>query len=264
VLDLEDYMKGIAEVPNGWQVEAQKAQMVAARTYAVKLRNGPVADIFDLYDDTRSQVYYGYAYESNNPNLAQAAVATAGIIMRYDGQPISSYYYSDSGGYVESVENVWGKGDPARGIPYLVAKPDPYAKPVIWDCTLTQDYLLDRFSEELADAGAISENITDMVISETFPSGRIKTVIITTASGKVINMPFYTFDYLIPNTMAKSNLFTITKTGVTNRPDFLLNGKGNGHGVGLSQYSANNMALQGKTYQDILTFFYTGVVVGSI
>ncbi len=257
VLEFEDYMKGIAEVPEGWPAEAQKAQMVAARTYAVTKLKAPVADIFDIYDDTRDQVYYGYDYESSRPGLVAAAESTRGIIIKYNGVPISAYYFSDSGGYTENVENVWTKT-----IPYLRAVPDPYAKPIEWTATLTQDYLQGRFDESL-DVAPGADVIVGIAVTERNPSGRLKTITFTMQSGKVVPISSKTFDYLTNGNEVKSMKFDVVATGDPARPDFIFTGQGWGHGVGMAQWGAKNMALQGKNYQEILTYYYTGVTVGS-
>ncbi|MFA5010110.1 MAG: SpoIID/LytB domain-containing protein [Patescibacteria group bacterium] len=256
-LELEDYMKGIAEVPEGWPTEAQKAQMVAARTYAARKLGAPVADIFDLYDDTRDQVYYGYDYESSRPSLVAAAEATRGVIIKYGGQPISAYYFSDSGGYTANVEDVW-----SQTIPYLRAVPDPYAKPIEWTATLTQDYLQGRFDEALG-IQPNTDVITNIQVTERFESSRIKTVLVTLQSGKTVPLTSKSFDYLTNNNDIKSMKFDVQPTGDLARPDFIFSGQGWGHGVGMAQWGAKNMALQGKTYQEILTYYYTGVTIGS-
>ncbi len=253
VLEFEDYMKGIAEVPEGWPVEAQKAQMVAARTYATTKLTAPVADIFDIYDDTRDQVYYGYDYEESRPGLCAAAEATRGVIIRYNGTPISAYYFSDSGGYTENVENVWTKT-----IPYLRAVPDPYAKPIEWTATLTQDYLQTRFNETLNMAPG-TDVITGVAVTERFPSSRVKTVTFTLQSGRTVPVSSKTFDYLTNGNEIKSMKFDVVPSGT----DFVFSGQGWGHGVGMAQWGAKNMALQGKSYQEILTYYYTGVTVSS-
>ncbi len=253
VLEFEDYMKGIAEVPEGWPVEAQKAQMVAARTYALIKLTAPIADIFDIYDDTRDQVYYGYNYEESRPGLCAAAEATRGVIIRYNGTPISAYYFSDSGGYTENVENVWTKT-----IPYLRAVPDPYAKPIEWTATLTQDYLQTRFNKTLNIVSG-GDVITGVAVTERFPSSRVKTVTFTLQSGRTVPVSSKTFDYLTNNNEIKSMKFDVVPSGA----DFVFTGQGWGHGVGMAQWGAKNMALQGKSYQEILTYYYTGVTIGS-
>lgn len=259
-LDLEDYMKGIAEVPESWAPEAQNAQVVAARTYGVKKRSESVtSDIFDVYDDTRHQVYYGYDYEAARPKLVAAVKATQGLVMKYGGQVISAYFFSDSGGATESSENVWGKGDPSQGLAYLRGVDDPYAKPLEWEVTLTQEYLKQRFDDDLQIASSGDEDIQNIEIEERFPSKRIKTAVFTLSSGRKVSVPFYRFDYLTNNNDIKSMRFEVKAQGSSSAPDFVFEGEGWGHGVGMPQWGARNMAEKGFDFRKILTYYYTGV-----
>ena len=261
-LELEDYLKGLAEVPDSWPIEARRAQVIAARTFAARRMMEPKADIFEIYDDTRDQVYYGYNYEMARPGIAQAVVATTGKIIKYGNEPILSYYFSDSGGATENVENVWGRGDPARAIPYLKGVNDPYAKPLLWDAGFTQRQIQDLFYDQLVAEGASLETITDLVVDQRYPSGRLKTIVIVTSTGKRISLNALTFDAIVDGSYVKSLIFDVVKSGPTNAPDFVLTGKGWGHGVGLAQWSAYNMALAGQTAEQILQYFYTGVYIG--
>jgi len=263
-LELEDYMRGLAEVPDSWPIEARKAQVVAGRTFAVKRMQSPRADIFHLYDDTRDQVYYGYIYEINRPGIAEAVATTTGIILKYNGEPITAYYFSDSGGTTENVENAWNNGNPNLAIPYLKGVTDPYAKPITWEASLTQPYMREIFNGLLNKIGAQSETVTDLTITEKYPSGRLKTIMLVTSTGKSTSINTATFEGLVDTGYVKSTNFTIEKTGVSNAPTFILRGLGWGHGVGLPQWSAYNMATAGQTYQQILQYFYTGVNVGTI
>lgn len=260
-LELEDYLKGIAEVPSNWPLEARKAQVVAARTFALRRMDTPKADIFDIYDDTRDQVYYGYNYEIDKPGILQAVEATTGIAVVYNGQPALTYYHSDSGGGTDNVWDVWSG---SQTIPYLRAVDDPYAKLTAWSATLNQRYVHDRFDEQLNKAGASSATVIDMIIDERYASGRVKKITLVTSNGKRATMDMPTFDYLTDNTHVKSMNFTVKKTGASNSPDFILEGQGNGHGIGMSQWSAYNMANLGQTYDQILKFFYSGVTVGLV
>ena len=246
-------------MPPAWPPEALKAQAVVARTWAVRARSAPVADIFDLYDDTRSQVYFGYNYEAVNPGMGQAGEATGGLVVKYGGAYAATYYHSDSGGYTANVENVWADGAPERAVPYLVAVEDPYAKPVIWQAIITQDYIKERFDQELKNAGVYGEPVVNLAVSEAYPSGRVKTVVFTAGSNRSFSVGSRRFDYLTHNTLIKSMLFTIRKDAETSAPNFVFEGKGNGHGVGLSQWSAYNMATLGKNFDEIIKFFYRGV-----
>jgi stage II sporulation protein D len=102
---LEDYVRGViaAEMPANWSAEALKAQAVAARTYAITSDAG--GSDFDLYADTRSQMYGGVAAET--PASDAAVAATRGQIVTYHGAPVVTYFFSSSGGQTENVQNVW-------------------------------------------------------------------------------------------------------------------------------------------------------------
>jgi stage II sporulation protein D len=123
VLGLDSYVRGVVpgEMPPSWLPEALKAQAVAARTYALVSDSG--AGIFDVYSDTRSQMYKGMSAEV--PSTDAAVRATANQIVTYRGQPITTYFFSTSGGKTESVQNVFYGAAPA---PYLHGVKDPYDK----------------------------------------------------------------------------------------------------------------------------------------
>jgi stage II sporulation protein D len=120
-VDLEDYVRGVvsAESPSAWPTEALKAQAVAARTYAITSHAGGA--LFDQYADTRSQVYRGVAAET--PNTDAAVAATKGQVVTYAGQPVTTYFFSTSGGETESVENSFVGSQPK---PWLKAVEDPF------------------------------------------------------------------------------------------------------------------------------------------
>ncbi len=115
-VSLEDYLLGV--VPNELSlpaIEAQKAQAVAARTYAVANINGFGTQGFDVLPTTRSQVYQGYSSESKMGT--QAVLETRGIVATYQGKPINAYYTSTCGGRTENSENVFDFNEPyLRGV----------------------------------------------------------------------------------------------------------------------------------------------------
>lgn len=262
-LEVEDYLKGLAEVPDSWPIEARKAQVVAARTFAVKRIQDKRADIFDLYDDTRDQVYYGHVYEVNRPGIAEVVNATTGQYISYAGKPITAYYFSDSGGATENVENAWNNGNPNLAIPYLKGVTDPYAKPIEWEASLSQAYLREIFGKTLEKVGAFSETVTDLIVDSRYPSGRLKSLTIVTSTGKRATVSTATFEALVDTGYVKSTNFVVSKSGADNSPTFILQGKGWGHGVGMPQWSAYNMAKVGQTFDQILKYFYTGVTIAS-
>ena len=115
-LGLEDYVRGVVAnelSPGGYPaLEAQKAQAIAARTYALKNRGQFLAQGFDILPTTRSQVYRGLT--SENPLSTRAVDETRGIIATYEGEPINALYTSTCGGRTEDSENIFNDA-----IPYL-------------------------------------------------------------------------------------------------------------------------------------------------
>jgi stage II sporulation protein D len=120
-LPLETYVRGVisAEMPASWPAAALEAQAVAVRTYALTAHAG--GSRFDVYSDTRSQVYRGPAAETASTNAA--TIATAGQIVTYNGAPAITYFFASSGGHTEDVQNAFPG---AAAEPWLVGVSDPY------------------------------------------------------------------------------------------------------------------------------------------
>jgi stage II sporulation protein D len=120
-LALESYVRGVVpnESPSSWPAPALEAQAVAARTYAIT--SGVGGRGFNQYADTRSQVYRGYLSET--PSTAAAVTATRGEVVTYGGKPVTTFFFSTSGGYTEDVENVFSGSTPE---PWLQGVEDPY------------------------------------------------------------------------------------------------------------------------------------------
>jgi stage II sporulation protein D len=118
MVGLEQYLYGVvpAEMPYMWSAEALKAQAVVARSYALATRR---TGAFDLYPDTRSQMYLGVDHE--RPSTNAAVNATADKVVLYNNQVAKTYFFSTSGGRTASAQDAWGES-----VPYLVSVPDPY------------------------------------------------------------------------------------------------------------------------------------------
>jgi len=118
---LERYVRGVvaAEMPSNWPLAALEAQAIASRSYALTSHAGGAR--FDVYSDTRSQMYLGKAAETASTNSAVAA--TAGQIVLYNGQPAATYFFASSGGMTENIEDSFLG---ALAEPWLVAVPDAY------------------------------------------------------------------------------------------------------------------------------------------
>jgi len=140
---LEAYAKGVVpnEVPSSWPPAALRAQAVAARSYALATSGGGA---FDVYDDTRSQVYGGKGSETERTN--KAAKATRGLVVRYGNQVATTYFFSTSGGQTESIQYGFPGADPVR---YLQSVRDPYdgASPFhTWKVHYSQSEIESRLS----------------------------------------------------------------------------------------------------------------------
>ena len=120
IVPLEQYLYGVvpAEMPSSWLPNALAAQAVASRSYALATRQ--LAAPFDVYSDTRSQMYLGIGAEQ--PSTTAAVTATAGQVLLYKGAVATTVFFSTSGGETSSSADAWG-GKPT---PYLVSVPDPY------------------------------------------------------------------------------------------------------------------------------------------
>lgn len=118
---IEAYVRGVvaAEMSPQWPLAALEAQAVASRTYALTAHAGEGR--FDVYADTRSQVYRGRAAET--PASNRAVAATAGQIVTYAGKPAITYFFASSGGRTESVQNAFPGTAPE---PWLQGVPDPF------------------------------------------------------------------------------------------------------------------------------------------
>jgi stage II sporulation protein D len=123
---IDSYVRGVVsnEMPRDWPLEAVNAQAVAARSYALAHKRGAE---FDVYSDTRDQVYGGIATET--PVGDQAVAATRQQVLMYDGKVATTYFFSSSGGMTASIADVFASSKP---VPYLVSVPDPYDTASPW------------------------------------------------------------------------------------------------------------------------------------
>jgi stage II sporulation protein D len=173
VVGLEPYLWGVVprEMPDRWPAEALQSQAVVARSYA--LTHLAKGGDFDLYPDTRSQVYGGIAAESDTAR--DAVNQTACQVVLYKGEVASTFFYSSSGGRTANVLDVW----PGSPVPYLVSVPDPYD-------TLSpyHDWGPLRFSatslgKRLGSRGKLLDVRTDAAAS-----GRVRSVTLVGAKGE--------------------------------------------------------------------------------
>jgi len=252
-VDLEEYLYGVLkmEVDPEWPADALKAQAVAARTLALQSMGRFASEGYDVRATTDTQVYGGISAE--DPRTTAAVEDTRGEIMTYEGRPIFAAYHSDSGGYTESSELVWG-----GRYPYLQAVPDPYSTGAPnHEWIVRMD--LPAFEERLRRAGRSANGITGIEVVETTPSGRVGLVRITGAHG-VATVKGTDLRAIMGATLLRSTLFIVRITP-DEQPLVEFLGRGSGHGVGLSQWGARGMAAAGRNYTEILKYYYTGIEI---
>ena len=247
-VDIEKYLLGVVpyEMPSSFPLEALKAQTVIARSYAQTNINRKKKD-FDLYDDTRSQVYAGIP-KSRLSNVEKAIKETKGEVITYNGRVIDALFHSYSGGYTASAKEVYG-----NDIEYLKPVEDIYSKGVPMS-VLTWTYLIPKSQLE-KEIGFIPFDY-DIEYTE---SNRVKYIILYNEDRSLEKK--YTgaeFRRKYSTSKIKSTAYNIN----IENGDIKVVGSGYGHGVGFSQWSSKTMAEDEKmSYKDIINFFYTGVKI---
>jgi stage II sporulation protein D len=175
VVDLDLYLRGVvpSEMPRSWALEALKAQAVAARSYA--LSHLHAGGGFDLYPDTRDQVYLGIPHEA--PSTTAAVNATAGQVVLYKGKVASTYFFSTSGGRTASVQDLYPDSPP---VPYLVSVADPYDSISPYHDWGPYRYTARKLARGLKSPGKLLD-VQTLAAS----SGRVQSVVATGSKGEV-------------------------------------------------------------------------------
>jgi len=323
IIGIEEYLYGVLkkEISPRWPKETLKAQAIAARTFAIFNMNKYIDKGYNICATTNSQAYGGVNHE--DPLTNKAVDETRGVIMVYKGEPINAVYHSDSGGYTEDSENVWGSF-----LPYLRSVESKFEEKVsppnhIWSYSVNEKDLTGKLQKQGFKINSVI-SIEPIKITET---GRISELTFTADNSTVINMKTNDFRSLIGSDLIRSTLFHIEVIGkrtiiTENTEDkkeiedkeeqkesieeilaqkedwtiqellelmkknkqeqekekerekivpkiiimeshtpssFLFSGLGSGHGVGMSQWGAHGMAVQGYKYQDILKYYYQGI-----
>ena len=175
---LEDYVKGVLpyEIDPDWPAEAQKAQAVCARSFA--LGTSKHNEYYELCNTTNCQVYLG---ANNATEASDAAVdATRGQYLTYDGELVIGYFFSSDGGATEDAANVWG-GD----YPYLQGKEDPYETyDSSWSVTLTKE----EIRQKLLSAGYSIGTVANVEVTKRTDTDNVSEVTVTDTDGKTVTI----------------------------------------------------------------------------
>lgn len=244
-LELEEYVTGVllGEMPTSFHIEALKAQAVAIRTYTLqKMSVGTKHDLADVCTESACcQAYIPLSTENSvttQQSRAQQAVReTNGQVLTYKGELIEATYFSASGGKTEAAKDVWGKNRA-----YLQSKvsagenENPYHENQI---SISMDDFINKLELDKGQPIKISD------IHYTHGGG-VSTL-------RIANQEFTGIEIrkrLSLNSTAFSIAITDGQVRITT--------KGKGHRVGMSQYGAEAMAQEGKTYDEILSYYYSG------
>jgi stage II sporulation protein D len=256
-MPMEEYLAGVlaGETPNFKSDEALKAMAVAARTYAIHFGARHALDGFDFCDSTHCQ---NLRLQDVTPRLRKIADATAGEVLWYDGEPAATYFHANCGGTTEDGRYVLGNDE--QHAPYLKQHSDTYCVRTNnnqWRSEVTKQEL----QRALAAEGVIVPGrLRSVAVLHRTPSGRVEFLIVT--GSQSVTVPGLTLRLAVGRNIGwerlKSNWYEIRAEG----DHMVFNGRGSGHGVGLCQVGAEVMGEEGRSYREILSFYYPGTKIG--
>ncbi|MGL5721417.1 MAG: SpoIID/LytB domain-containing protein [Brevinema sp.] len=246
-VNLEEYLYSVVpkEIYPSWDRETLKAQAIASRSYAlyeIKRKSASQQD-FDLYSDTRSQVYLGTKTE--NPSVNRIVNETAGLVLTFNGEIIKSYFHSSSGGSISAGLEIFDRAPYLQQSASYVAENDPSA---LWEHKINVS--------DLQKLYGIARPIKTVKVQSRFSSGRIDKIRLEDNQGYFVDVDAYKVRQDLGYSRMKSTLAELST--VDNDGFVVIRGKGYGHGVGMGQWDAEAMARQGASYDSILAFFYRG------
>lgn len=279
-LPLEEYLYGIvpSEMPSDYEEEALKAQAVCARTYAwrqIQKNEDPLRIGIAQVDDSVS--YQVYQNSGEAETAKKAVDGTKGEILIKDGQPITAYYFSTSHGKT-STNEVWEASVPANYLKSVECKFDSELPWYEWKVYLSSERLLEQAKKEFPDASMLKK----MQVEEMGESDAVLRLKIETDAGVIqLENEYEIRKFLSPQNLEivrkdesavkggkllPSAYFTLEEqTDENGNPQgYMIHGGGYGHGVGMSQNGANEMAKLGKNYKEILNYFYKEVEIAPI
>ncbi len=245
-LPLETYLLGIvgSEMSPRWPIESLKAQAVAARTYAMQRRMMMRAanKRYDLASSVLSQVYKGA--ERIRPSVIRAVRETRGEVLAYRHNLVEALFHSTCGGKTVAAHEAFG-----NRVPYLKPKTCEWCRPSSrfrWRVNLP----ISEVSNRLRRAGLTKSKLTK------FERGNHAHVVATNGRKRYRLPPRE-----VRKALGFSKLYSSRFTAKTKSGRVHVHGRGFGHGVGMCQWGARGMALEGKSYREILTYYYSGASV---
>ncbi|MEK6684474.1 MAG: SpoIID/LytB domain-containing protein [Nitrospirota bacterium] len=249
-LDVEEYLKGVVpiEISPQWHPEALKVQAIIARTYVLHQRQTHIGKEYDVLATTADQVYGGRKKE--HPAADQSVAETSGLVLTFEGELVLSAYHSTSAGPTESASDVWGMELPyLKGVSCPFDQNSPYYQ---WRKSFLMDAVQDAFSKAGYTVGTVA-SITPFRWTK---AGRVGQLRLLHSQGELI-LKAEDLRRILGYTDLPSARFRIEKIG----REIQIQGNGYGHGVGLCQWGAKEMAEMGYSYDKIIKYYYPGVRV---
>ena len=268
ILPLEEYLKAVvpSEMPSTYEMEALKAQAVCARTYAWKQMQSSRLSEYgaDVDDSVSYQVYQNVAPQKS---ASEAVEETKGMILCQNGEPVEAYYFSTSAG-MTSTDEIWGAGKESpwlRSVPCEFDAKEPWSA---WHVRIPWSDLKEKVLSFLNLKGELKA----VSIQKKSQSGAVTELAVTTETGtKNINGEYAIREFLSPEGCSITEKDGSTADGGKLLPSayfeiqsqdadgIVLKGGGYGHGVGMSQTAANEMAKEGYTQEEILNYFFRDI-----
>ena len=242
-LPFEKYIEGVvaSEIGKDWNVEAMKAQAVISRTYAVYQKGLNAGKDYHITSSVLHQVYKG---DNADETVGRAVKETTGEILTYEKKPVETFYHSTCTDKTELPEEVWGKSYPYLKSVSCMDKNSPY------------EHWVRRFSVAEIEKALNIKGIKGISISSFTSTGRVKMLRVVTESSE-LEVKAVDLRKLLGYKELPSTQFSVSITG----SEVIFEGSGYGHGVGLSQWGALELANEGKNYKEILQYYYPGTIL---
>jgi len=275
LIGVEEYLMGVVPLEIGnlreADIEAVKAQAVAARTYTCLKMAQNANNPFDLLPTTADQVYGGVSAES--PVSDKALLLTKDMIMVYEEEIVHAYYHSTCGGRTANIEDVWG-GEP---VPYLKSTSDADARGRAY-CAGTTSYtwaetwsvgqlasIMRQYSADGALTPHFSGSLRRIDVRERFVCGRVKKLAVVSSSGEHVtggDKVRFVLRRNVPSRqiLRSANIQSVTITG----HEVVIKGGGHGHGIGMCQVGAIARARQSQSFEQILKAYYSGISIRTV
>jgi len=257
-MPMEDYVAAVlaGESGNFKSAEALKAMAVAVRTYAVHFRGRHKAEHFDFCDTTHCQDLH---FSAVTDRLRSAVEATEGELLWFQGSPAATYYHQNCGGATAAADEVW----PGTKTAYLASHPDPYclrSDHARWESHISKINLRSALLKSGVQVPADWQWLRAESHSQ---SGRVQLLDVVGKDGKLaMKLSASTLRFAVDRALGwnqiKSDFYELKNSD----DEILFSGRGSGHGVGLCQEGSDAMGVQGKSYREILAFYFPGTGLG--